>query len=959
MSGMTQSTVVRLLERDGEFDALRSALATAVGTGTGALVYVEGVAGLGKTELLTGACAEAERLGVTVLQAHGGHVERDVALGAARQLFAPVAALPAAERDKLMSGAAALAAGPLGLGGGVTAGDAPAAADPSFADFHGLYWLTANLAARGPLLLAVDDAHWLDPLSLRWLVYLAQRLDGMPVAIVVTARPGEPGAPEAELAALASDRLTDIVRPQPLSEAAAAILVEGSLGAGVAADFSRACHEVTAGNPFYLRRLIDQLVDDRVDPVAEHAAHVRQLGPDAIARSILRRLATLPPEATALAQAVAVLERDAELRLAAELAGLDDDAAFATADALAAVEILSSERPLSFIHPVVRAAVYADMPDSGLASRHAAAAALLSRAGAPSERIAAHLVVSEPSGDPDVVGTLRDAARVASDRGASDAAAAYLERALREPPAPEDHTAVIVELGRVLARRHSPEAPDLLAEALELTADRTERARIAHELGLAQMMIGRLPDARATFDGALDELAGADRDLALRIELEWIGAARFDYAARQEAGERLARMGAELGERVFEGELEPAERLVLANLVFDRLSSARPHTETATLAERALGGGVLLDVAGIDSPAMQLPLWTLCYCDAWDAAQREVDVVLSEARRRGSSLAFGVASVIEATVNMRRGRVLDAEASARAALDSQPDAAIDAPLAAAVLVEALVERGELDEAGALLERSHYTGDLPDFPLFTPLLNARGRLKFARGDARAAVDDWLGCGEMARKWGSNNSTFVSWRSSAAVALHGLGDPDRARALAREALDVIGGFGAPRATGIARRVIGIVEDDIASIERSIEELERAGAELELACSHVELGVALHRAGREHEARERLALGVDLAERCGATALADRAAAELRAAGARPRRRRLTGVESLTASERRVAQMATAGMTNRDLAEALFVTVKTVEAHLGRLYRKLGIHSRVELMEVMAAARDAGGG
>jgi DNA-binding CsgD family transcriptional regulator len=172
-------------------------------------------------------------------------------------------------------------------------------------------------------------------------------------------------------------------------------------------------------------------------------------------------------------------------------------------------------------------------------------------------------------------------------------------------------------------------------------------------------------------------------------------------------------------------------------------------------------------------------------------------------------------------------------------------------------------------------------------------------------------------------------------------------------------VIGGFGAPRATGIARRVIGIVEDDIEAIERSVEELERAGAQLELARSHVELGAALHRAGREHEARERLALGVDLAERCGATALADRAAAELRATGARPRRRRLTGVESLTASERRVAQMATSGMTNRDIAEALFVTVKTVEAHLGRLYRKLGIHSRAELAEVMAAARDAGGG
>ena len=157
----------RLLERDAELAALREAIATAR-AGNGALVYVEAPAGLGKTELLTTICAEAARDG-DVLRAHGGQVERDVALGVARQLFAPVAALSAGERAKLLSGAAALAAGPLGLAEAARA-DAPAAADPSFADFHGLYWLTANLAARGPLVIAVDDAHWLDPLSLRWLL---------------------------------------------------------------------------------------------------------------------------------------------------------------------------------------------------------------------------------------------------------------------------------------------------------------------------------------------------------------------------------------------------------------------------------------------------------------------------------------------------------------------------------------------------------------------------------------------------------------------------------------------------------------------------------------------------------------------------------------------------------------------------------------------------------------------
>src|SRR3954465_2657551 len=208
-----------LLERQGELDALRSATESAR-AGSGALVFVEAPAGMGKTELLSAACEEAGAAGLQVLRARGGQVERDVALGAARQLFAPVAGLPEAERESLLSGAAALAAGPLGLLSAPRA-DAPPAADPSFADFHGLYWLTANLAARSPLLLAVDDAHWLDPLSVRWLHYLPRRLDGLSVTILAAARAGEPDAPAAELAALASDRLARLVRPAPLSEEAA------------------------------------------------------------------------------------------------------------------------------------------------------------------------------------------------------------------------------------------------------------------------------------------------------------------------------------------------------------------------------------------------------------------------------------------------------------------------------------------------------------------------------------------------------------------------------------------------------------------------------------------------------------------------------------------------------------------------------------------------------------------
>jgi DNA-binding CsgD family transcriptional regulator len=219
--------------------------------------------------------------------------------------------------------------------------------------------------------------------------------------------------------------------------------------------------------------------------------------------------------------------------------------------------------------------------------------------------------------------------------------------------------------------------------------------------------------------------------------------------------------------------------------------------------------------------------------------------------------------------------------------------------------------------------------------------------------REGIDDLLMAGERGARWGKQNGTLVTWRIWASVALDAIGEHEQGRALAQEAYDLIQGFDAPRPVGMALRALGMIDRDFAKLEESARLLEQADARLELAHTLVETGAALRRGGQRREARAPLARGADLAERCGARALADRAATELRATGARPRRRLLTGVESLTASERRIAQMAVSGMTNRDIAQALFVTVKTVETHLGRLYRKLDIHSRAELAELMSSA------
>ena len=213
---------------------------------------------------------------------------------------------------------------------------------------------------------------------------------------------------------------------------------------------------------------------------------------------------------------------------------------------------------------------------------------------------------------------------------------------------------------------------------------------------------------------------------------------------------------------------------------------------------------------------------------------------------------------------------------------------------------------------------------------------------------------LDAGRRFEALGGRNPAFMAWRSHAALALLQLGERDEARRLAAEELELARTWGAPRALGAALRAAGLAEggaDGLALLEEAVEVLANSPAKLEHAKARTELGAALRRANRRSEAREQLRRAVELATICGAAPLAARAETELLATGARPRRIALSGVESLTPSERRVAEMAAEGPTNREIAQALFVTPKTVEVHLSSVYRKLGISSRSQLPAALA--------
>ena len=409
-------------------------------------MIVEGEPGIGKTALLDNVRREAAEPGCAVLVATGAELERGFAWGVVRQLFEPLMhGAGGSRRRSLLRGAASLARPALGL---PFADEGPAGSgDGSFAAQHGLYWLAANLAESEPVAIVVDDAHWADSASLLFLHYLGRRIADLPVLVVVGMRPAEPGAPRELLSALRGLPRSLVVEPRALSEAAVGALIERWLEAYPEPGFLRASVEVTGGNPFLLEELMHALGDDARLPDEDAAARVRTLGPSSIGHAVLGRLATMGPDALALARAVAVLEVDADLGAAATLAELDVAPAQMAADALVDAHVFASERPLRFAHPILRQAVYSDLPLGRRSVEHHRAARVLEARGADLDRVVVHLLATDPAGDETVVERLRAAAERALARGAPDAAAVLLERALAEPPDVDRRGPTLFELG--------------------------------------------------------------------------------------------------------------------------------------------------------------------------------------------------------------------------------------------------------------------------------------------------------------------------------------------------------------------------------------------------------------------------------------------------------------------------------------------------------------------------------
>jgi DNA-binding CsgD family transcriptional regulator len=936
--------VTTLLEREHDLTELRNAL-TEAQQGRGRLIVVEAPAGLGKTSLLRAAFQTAAATGFTCLRARAGELERDFAYGCLRQLLEPVIAKASAtERARLFEGAAGLST-PLFTRGDVT----QPLADNAFSMLHGLYWLLNNLAGGGPVALWIDDLHWCDTESLQFLNYLAPRLDGVALTVLTSTRVGEGVTPD--LARLCAGPDTIMLRPQPLSIHATAALCERVLGTNVDDAFAAACREVTGGNPFFLEALLREASERKLSAAARDAALVRRLAPSAVARAVLLRLSGAPTAATALVNAAAVLGDGASVAEAAHVAEISTVEAAHAADLLVARSILKPAEGIEFAHSIVREAVYGARGANDRADAHARAARILAELGASDERVAAQIAEAKPSGAVERVELLRRVAAAALARGAPAAAAAWLRRALAEPPPPATRPEVLLELGSAELLLAKPESVDHLAAAVETIRQPRLLAKAARHLANGFNMIGEFDRAVATLDAAIRAVEREDRELALLLTAEL--AAKAQQARRETrapAAERLARHGA------LEGST-PGERMVLASIAFEQARASESAVEAAAHIERGLAGGRLLEEQEPDvvGPFYALLLGLLA-TDALDLADASLEQALARARARASVPAVAFLLAHRAWFALRRGAVAQTETDARSALDllTTHGIRLGCQFALAALIWALIERGAIEAAEHALRSSGLGDEIPPALSTNDLLEARGALRLEQGKAQEGLADLLEFGRRDALWGGANPLGSRWRSRAALVFAAIGDVEQARSLVSDDLERARRWGAATDIGVALRAGALVDRDAAIVDRlreAADVLERSPARLEHARALADLGAAQRRANRRADARGTLEEALKLARLCNADALVARARVELRAAGGRSSDSAGVGLQSLTVSERRVAELAAKGQSNPKIAQALFVTRKTVETHLGHIYSKLAISGRAELGRALA--------
>lgn len=940
------SSASQILERDSELARIAEALDSAA-AGNGRVLVIEGLAGIGKTRLVGETRDLARARGFGRLQATGDETETAMAWGVVRQMVErSVSRYSGDVRRAILDGPAGAALQALDVAPEGTATDAEIART-----LHALWWVAIDLSAGRPLLITVDDAQWSDQPSLRFLGYLARRVADLPIALVVGTRPPTGGS--GPLTELTVSPYVERLLPETLSPTAVAAFHTPE-GVVPCPPVVAAMHSACGGNPFLTGALLDELVSaghDVSNPVTADA--IGGLGPATISRAMLSRLS---PQALALAGAAAVLGLEASPWLARRVAQIDDAALEpAVADLVQANVMLGGADGLTFVHPVIREATVAALGSLSIAGMHARAAVELQARHAPATQLAGHLLVAPVGTLPEAADLLAEAAQFSLAAGDRGVAADCLERALVERPG---DPVLRERLGTTLLRAGRPaEAHRHLLDAAAAATDSARRASLQAAAAQATLAADGAESAVAELVTTLDTWpALADEPHRMTLEAALGVTRQFVPSQRRESLEHLRRFEDLRGDT-------PDERTILALLAQRGRHQNQPHTMVADYGRRALGDGALFDDAarGDGLVAWTLAMMAAISADVVTESRQEIDRARARILRGGSPVDYAMAANAAQVLAWRTGDVITTETESEAVLaaiahePATPETLSLRVTAVHFACYIAFERRDLAAAkAALAEIDSLTQGVRIIPLLW-LHEVRARVSLAEDDPHGALRHLE---TLTREIGQVgvDPAGLAWRLPAAVAHSRLGHEPLARDLLEEQIGLARAWGSPNEVGAALRVAARFEPEpearAGRLAEAVEVLAGAHDRLERAKALADQAETWRAQGRRTESRELLTDAADLARECGAAALEARIADALAALGDRPRRTTgAPGPESLTASERRVATLAVIGRTNRDIAQELFVSPKTVENHLGRVYTKLGIGSRRELAGAMS--------
>jgi DNA-binding CsgD family transcriptional regulator len=924
-----------LLQRENELAVVAAALGSARHH-KGGLAVISGPLGSGKSVLLRALPGLAGLRHTLVLRSSGSPLERDYSFGVVRQLLEPaLSAVPDEVRQRWLADAA-------GAARTVFADDLAEQAVPAEqAVLLGLLTLVERISAEQTLLILVDDLQWSDEPSLRWLAQLAIRLERMRILVVVTVREGEPGAARpmvAQITTAASARL----RPRPLSLAGTGALVDAEFGRAADEEFVRACQETTGGNPMFLAAIVREASLSKMPPRAEHAQWIRSLRPAKLRTRLIDCLRSQPEQVQALAKAIAILGSRADMEIVGGLADLEEIDCAVAIRTMHRLGLLASESRPAFIHPVVGDAVDDLMTVRERESLHAVAVRLLHFGSYPAEQVAEQLLTtSSPQGNWAVV-VLRTAADIALGTGAPEVAARYLRRALLDTaPDSEDRAQLLVDLA--MAEREFNLAASIRHICYAIPLFTGVRDRAAAVVTITPAMLAGAPAAvRALVPriaaqlGELDGPTDADRVLMLQLEARMRYAGYLDPAELTDMVRRLE----ELGSRPSVD--SSAERELLTVLLpAAMLTMRKPHHEIARLAELILAREPA--VPRHAHGTLPLLVSMLVATETVSQLRPWLQMSLELARSQGAVTEQALIRTGQALVAMSTGRIVEAKLAAAEALELiTPDELAASPIAAINLAAVALTIQDGDLIAQALAGDQGTSALPCSGLFTGFIH--GLAAGISGDHRTGLEHLLESGRQLERQGWRNPALHPWRTVAAEFSRRLGDLSAARALAEEERLRAANWGTPAAYGRAQRVLGELTegpDGIGLLREAVATLEGSINQRELALAMLALGGRLG-GHADREATVLLHRCRELAIECGDTGLARRAEC-------RPGRGSAPGT-TLTKGENRVLQLAVDGHTNRAIAESLGVSLRAVEKHLTSIYRKLGVHRRDELADVL---------